>query len=272
MTDTLARRLSVSEAVAIFETAEADLRKAFALLANVEKTLSDTFSPHGDNQRWIYVRDRYSHRSMNFVEVDGALAELRRDVWQGLVNRLELRSMMSIRAWEKLEKQIKEEEPPPIDRETVAQMAEGFRQQMPDMLKEAVEEVFDWLRPRNDRYKTNSQFEVPETVCLSGCVEQAFSGGVRPSHYYEQNLTALENVFGALDGRGQTTKGHYSELSQAIRNATSAPVGWVGSTDLFSFKAFKNRSLHLKFLRPDLLAKLNALAGGMRLRGQEGAA
>jgi hypothetical protein len=272
VTEQLARRLSVSEAVTVFEQAETDVRAAFILLAGVESRLNATFSPHGDDNRWIHIRDRYSHRSMNFAEVEGSLTELRRDVWQGLVNRLELRSMMSIAAWEKLEKQIREGDPPPIDSESVAQMAEGFRQQMPDMLKEAVEEVFNWLRPRRDRYKTNSEFEIPETVCLSWCVEQAFDGGVRPCHTKEQHFTALENVLHALDGRGQTTKEHYSKLSQAIRTAKPAAVGWVGQTEFFKFKAFKNRSLHLKFVRLDLLARLNQLAGGMRLRGEEGAA
>ena|SRR5439155_23407886 len=41
-----------------------------------------------------------------------------------------------------------------------------------------------------------------------------------------------------------------------------------GETDYFRFKCFRNRNLHLEFKRLDLVAKLNAVAGGMRLRGE----
>jgi Domain of unknown function (DUF4942) len=35
----------------------------------------------------------------------------------------------------------------------------------------------------------------------------------------------------------------------------------------FKFKAHRNGTLHLTFKRPDLVAKLNAIAGGKSLRG-----
>src|SRR5436190_20361060 len=39
-------------------------------------------------------------------------------------------------------------------------------------------------------------------------------------------------------------------------------------TDYFKFRCFRNRNLHQEFKRLDLVAKLNAIAGGMRLRGE----
>ncbi|HKY40654.1 MAG TPA: DUF4942 domain-containing protein [Polyangiaceae bacterium] len=261
-TDALARRLSVSEVVAVYERSEADVRAAFDLLARAERTLNETFCL--GEHRTIHVRDRYSHRWMNFEEVEGSLTELRRDVWQALVTRLDLRSMMSVKAWDDLQKQIRDGEPPAIDQETVAGMAQGFRDRMGEMLAEAVEEVFDWLRPRRSEYKTNSELEIGPKVCLAHMVSSAY--GLRVSDWGEQRLTALENVFNALDGHGQTTKGYYSELSQAIRNAERAGVGWAGETRLFAFRCFKNGALHLTFKRLDLLARFNQIAGGARLR------
>jgi hypothetical protein len=39
-----------------------------------------------------------------------------------------------------------------------------------------------------------------------------------------------------------------------------------GETDLFEFRGHKNRNLHLRFKRPDLVARLNAIAGGAVLK------
>jgi hypothetical protein len=241
------------------------VRTAFALLARAEKSLNETFRM-GDLHH-IHVRDRYSHRSMNFGCVDDSLKELRRDVWQALVERLELRRMMSIAAWKTLDEQIQKGDPPPITRDSVTQMAQGFRDRMRDMLEEAVDEVFQWLRPPGSKYKRNSELEVPQRVILSYCVSPSWSGGRLDVNYHrEPYLTALENVFRSLDGNGSTTKTHYSELSGAIK---AAPKPWTGETEYFAFKACKNGNLHLTFRRLDLLARFNAIAGGARLRPKE---
>lgn len=46
---------------------------------------------------------------------------------------------------------------------------------------------------------------------------------------------------------------------------TNSPDG-TGKTDYFRFRCCLNGNLHLEFLRLDLVAKLNAVAGGNRLR------
>lgn len=262
-TDALAKRLSVSEVVGVYERAEADVRAAFDLLARAERTLNETFQM-GDLHT-IHVRDRYSHRSMNYAEVEGTLTELRRDCWGALVERLELRKVMSIKAWEELQEQLRKGDVPPIDQETVSQMAQQFRDQMPAMLEAAVQEVFEWLRPPGSKYKRNSELEVPERVILGYCIERGWRshGNLQVNYRREQHLTALERVFLAIDGKGQTTRGHYSDLSGAIK---TAPKPWTGETEYFEFRACLNGNLHLRFRRLDLLARFNQIAGGARLR------
>jgi hypothetical protein len=72
-------------------------------------------------------------------------------------------------------------------------------------------------------------------------------------------------VFTALDGKGMIAKGSWqSKLADAI-NTTPVSVG-RGETDYFRFKCYRNRNLHLEFKRPDLVERLNQMAGGMRLR------
>ena len=59
-----------------------------------------------------------------------------------------------------------------------------------------------------------------------------------------------------------TIKTHRGPLIDAIEAAKDG----TGETEYFRFRCFRNRNLHLEFKRLDLVAKLNAVAGGMRLR------
>ena len=70
-------------------------------------------------------------------------------------------------------------------------------------------------------------------------------------------------MFHALDGNGtiKTHRGPLIDAKEAAKDGT-------GETDYFRFRCFRNRNLHLEFKRLDLVAKLNAVAGGLRLRGE----
>jgi hypothetical protein len=129
-------------------------------------------------------------------------------------------------------------------------------------IEEAVQEVFEYLRPHHSRYKTNTEFEIGKRVILFA-LETKWGGGFRVDHYREQHIRAIDNVFHALDGNG-TIKTHRGPLIDAIEAAKNG----TGETEYFRFRCFRNRNLHLEFKRLDLVAKLNAVAGGMRLRGE----
>jgi hypothetical protein len=131
--------------------------------------------------------------------------------------------------------------------------------------------VFEWLRPHNSDYKRNSEYEVPEKVVLTWMVERKYfaNSGYKVMYRQSQKLTAMENVFNALDGKGQISKSWKSELEQAI---DALPAGVKrGETSLFEFTCHKNKNLHLTFKRADLLARFNQMAGGKRLRGADAA-
>ena len=123
-------------------------------------------------------------------------------------------------------------------------------------------QVFEYLPPCHSRYKTNTEFEIGKRVILFA-FENKWGGGFRVDHYREQHIRAIDNVFHALDGNG-TIKTHRGPLIDAIESVKDG----TGETEYFRFKCFRNRNLYLEFKRLDLVAKLNAIAGGMRLRGQ----
>lgn len=267
MNDHLAQRLTIGKAVAAYLDATAAIRKACTEMAEAEDRLNAVFTLDGIGQ----IRLIGHHRSLDIHDPKDALLEIRHDVWRALVERLEIRRLMSSKRWDELSRCLDRKDSdrkgmPEITERSVTELVESFHSNLHAMLEEAVEEVFNFLRPRRSEYKTNSEYEVPRKVVLSHIVEKwdhRLCSSWRVNYHREQDLTALENVFTALDGKGQITKTYWSAISTAIR--TDGFTG-IGETPYFKFKCFRNGNMHLEFRRIDLLDKFNRLAGGRRLR------
>lgn len=274
MTDALARRATITEMVRAFTKAEADTRSAFALLVQAETEVNAVFAP-GATCRAIRI-DATSHgHTCDFDKVDQALIRMRRAAWSQIVDKLELRRMLSVARFDAMTSELDDKKtmPPAITEENVRAFVDRFAAEMPVMIAEAVREVFDWLRPRTfapgAKLKTNqanARFELGPKVVVGSCLQWGSPNGA-PSyqvrHGYRQNFVAMENVFRNLDGGGSFTRNWQSDIEAAIES--SGHEG-RGETSYFRFVAFANMNLHLWFLRPDLLAKLNRMAGGKNLR------
>lgn len=261
MSTDLATRSTVRELVAAFQTAEQDIRAAVAAIVAAEARVNAVFTLGGDYP--IHVSADHGTFRDQFDDPDDCIERMARDAWRCIVERLELRRVMSIEAWAKLEHSLAKEKLPPITEANVHAFAEQYAASIPDMFAEAVREVFEWLTPQRGDYKTNDKATVGPRVVRTGVVERAWTGkGYRVNHYRQQSLTALERVFQGLDGNGMASKGYYSALETAINESTDGRA----ETDYFEVRAHKNGNLHIRFKRLDLLAKLNAMAGGARLR------
>lgn len=254
-------RRTIPELVAIYTQAVGDVKHAFAILESAEKRLSETF---GDPSRYRNVSIHERNNRINWDRPDDALVELRAQIWRCIVDQSEVRRFLSIEEAERLDKALEKSEMPEISAESVRDFVDSMTRRLPELVDAAIREVFDWLRPRSgyyaSRYKTNKRERVGARVVLTSVIEvDKWHHGppYRVSHYSEKRLTALENVFRSLDGQGQRTRSHYSDLSTAIKGS---PDG-EGETAYFEFRAFKNGNLHLKFRRVDLLAQFNARAG-----------
>lgn len=268
MSTDLAHRTTARELAIAFERAERDVRAAFAQIAAAETAVNAAFG-NTEGHRAIRVSACGDQWRDNFNDVEQAIEIMTRAAWRTIVDRLELRRFMSIKAYEAMTKALDREKLPPVTEESVARFAHDHLARARDYLKEAVDEVFEFLRPHGwtkaGQLKTNTEMEVGERVILSYMIDSGFRAGsfrVTYSGTRAQQLTAMENVFSALDGRGEISKGHQSLLQAAIEAATNGE----GETDLFAFRCCKNGNLHLRFKRLDLLARFNQIAGGTRLR------
>jgi hypothetical protein len=241
---------------AVWRQAESDIRQAYASLVQVGQRLNETFK---ESSLFDLDRRDYCH----YEKPDETLKQLKKTVWSVLVDRMGLRQMLSIARCEQLDKQLETGEGlPEIEESQIIAMLEGTANNIPLYVEEMTKEVFEYLRPHYSEHKTNSEFEIGSKVILKHVVDLGYGKArFRVSHWREQKLRAIDNVFHALDGGG-IIKTHGGPLVDAINMSESGS----GETVYFRFRSHKNGNLHLEFKRLDLLAKLNAISGGMRLK------
>lgn len=264
----LDERISPAQVVEIYRAAEADIRLGFSLVAGAVRTLTERVA--GRYSIAIYDRS-HTRSSIDFDDPEPSLRHLRREIWRGLVERTQVRKLMSVAAWKELDEQLRNDEPPEVTIDNLQGLINRIQNDGPKMLEAAVVEVFEFLRPpprQRAAYKTNTEFELGARVILSGWIERwdRLNHVWRMNHRYEQEARALENVFRLMEGRVRSADDRYrSELQDAI-NACTWEGDCVGETEYLAFKGHKNGTLHLRFKRMDLVRKLNVIAGGARLK------
>lgn len=275
MSADLAQRATVTALVNAFQEAAQNVRAAFALVVETEQRLNAAFLLTEDDSTRFRITANQSGHGEQFNKPAAVIERLKRRAWERIVEQMELKRWCSVKRWESIQKRLKDGQLPDITEENVRAFVAEYAAEAPQMIAEAVAEVYDWLRPRGsrergpgspahpDRYQANRVVKIPAKVILSHVVEAADKFGWSPRVQRSQELTALENVFTALDGRGTVTRGYYSALELAMR---AAGTKGEAETDLFRIRYFQNGNGHLYFKRLDLLRRFNMMAGGKNLR------
>ena len=261
-TEQIAQRSTVEQIVKTYLEAEQDIRKGCALVAQAVDTLNERL---GQTGRWDKLDfGRGHHGRFEFEDPEHQILGLRRQMWRAIVERLEVRRMLSIQRSKALDDWLAKVEDE-ISVDNVMGFFQVYVRDLPDMLTEAVSEVYEWLRPHNSRHVTNTEYELGERVIRENCLDLFWIrhlGAPHVSEYSTPRFRALENVFSALDGKGSISKTYNGELCDAISKAKDGR----GQTEYFEFRWFKNGNVHLKMRRMDLVEKFNRIAGGRRLK------
>ena len=271
MTTDLEIRQSVGQMVSAYLEANEEIRKAYALLEQADERLKVAF---GDQYGHFHVlpnsynrNDRVTPpRDLHQIQAEAwsVRAHIKMDAWSNIAERLEMRSLMSTARAKELDAQLKDPDKlPDLTPQAINGMIEGLHGNLDTYLTEAVKEVFEFLRPRMSELKTNSEFEVGEKVILTYSYNAYYSTPRIDYGHYRQEYHNLDNVFHLLDGKGPV-KSHRGPLIDAVEALPA--FGETATTAYFIAKPYKNGRLHIKFTRPDLVAKLNQIAGGNRLR------
>lgn len=268
--EALIKRTSITELVAAWRQCEADIIEAYRLLVASEERLDKFFgSDHYFSLERLSGRGRTD--TPDYQKPQETLAHLKKTVWGVLINRMELKRVLSIKAVTELDAQIESGEGlPDITEEGVQGLLKGTMEQIPKFIEDAIKEVFEILTPyghwTGDRYVTNSAFKVNRRVIITWAVERKWSGGGYRVRYGTEKLRALDRVFHALDGNGSAAVTYQGELVDSIEAANSGE----GETQYFRWRAYHNGNLHVEFKRQDLLDELNSVACGKALDWQKG--
>lgn len=262
MNTDIARRETLTAMIGTYNQACADIRTAYALLEKAQGQLRSAYMDTPGHS--FATNDRNMYDRVGDKAAEAILKNVKKDAWRHLVERMELRRMLSIKRRDELDRQLeRSEELPELTEENILSMFQQSAANVSTYLEEAVQEVFEFLRPPQSHLKTNTEFEIGRKVILTWIVEKGYQRGkFRVNYHRDKYLVALQNVFQMMDGQGPV-KGYYGDLYSAI---TDSPDG-KGETTYFKFKCYVNGNLHLEFKRADLVARLNAIAGGNRLKG-----
>jgi len=256
----LITRSSIQEMVTTWEHASAQIRTAIETINTADKALAGIFGKSGTghcyNTTWKHLE-----RAYNDADADSVVKARSRDIWQQLVHLTGIRKLMSEKRERELDRQLEREELPEITVDAVTGMLQQQHQSAETYIVESVTEVYNWLRP-HDSYKTNSPFELGKKAIVHAC-EPGYSRDkpFRVSYYRQNHIRQLSAVFRALDNK-EPGKTYNGELGDAINESKTG----TGKTEYFKFKCFKNHNVHLEFLRPDLVAKFNTIAGSRQLK------
>lgn len=258
-TTDIAKRETLSTMIGTYQQATSMVEKAYTILEQAQNSLRAVFL---DRPGYRFSANEYNSSDVGKIASDTINSRIKKDAWAVIVERMELRRLLSIQRRTELDSQIEKGELPDLTDENVMALFETSAANVNVYMEEAVKEVFEYLRPRSSRFKTNTEYELGKRVILTWQVEKGWNRGkFRVNYHREKHLTALDNVFHMIDGKGPI-KTYHGPLYDAI---TDSPDG-TGKTVYFKFRCCINGNLHLEFLKPELVAKLNAVAGGNRLR------
>lgn len=264
----ITKEVSLSQSLEEYQELRERVEALFEQLLAIEERLGVLFEGQGNTGaiRTISLHSSRGH-AIDYADAEEVLTDAERQIWGCIVARSGIYRMLSNKRAREISQMLDCEKLPPLSYASVSQWIQDAQGTAADLLREKVIEVFDWLRPHTN-YKTNDKFVIGKRVVLEYMVEKAdlrWTWAPRVNHHRTPMLVSLETLFKSLDGKGQTTSGWKSDLQLAIEAAPQDDP--KGETEFFSFRVFRNGHLHLAFKRPDLVTKLNAIAGGKNLKG-----
>lgn len=207
-----------------------------------------------------YVRLVDDYHDIEYV-MNQILEELTKKFWREIISRMKIRAILSLSKKEELDKQLEEGDFPELTVENVHNTIDAWMGNAAKFAQEQIREVYDWLRPSRQKYKSNDPWRVEGRVIKRVLGDYGKVDTGMWSRWEE--VQALDKVFHLLDGQPFMSKQWgRSPLIDAINEASES-----GETEYFRFKKFKNGNVHFYFTRDDLVDEFNRVGGGQRLRG-----
>jgi hypothetical protein len=261
----IAVRKTIADQVEAYQKAAVLVDTAYQTLEDARMILAESFS---EDPRMFDMIDRY-HTDTGTKGAEHIKNKLKQRVWRHFIELLGVRKILSVKKSDELDKQLDDPKTmPDITTDIVFGTFNSMMAQSHDFLEDAIKEVYNFLRPGAkdwNKLKTNTKngrFDIGKKVIISRAADKRAYACWYLISSSEPSFIALDKVFHSMDGKG-IPEGYRSPLVDAINTSVSGS----GETEYFSFQCYQNNNLHLSFKRMDLVAKLNAVAGGQSLKG-----
>jgi len=254
------------------QQARADIAQAFTLLQGVKERMGIVLGTDGRMSYGHLWSDRISDSDL--LQTSAAVqTQQERNAWRYVIDQCGLQAYMTERRKKELHEQLASGTFPPLTVDNILSTLRSLSSQVGTLMEESAKEVFDWLRPSTKwgvgALKTNKRYRVGPKAIVGSTVEPEYGGGFR-LHYGSgrDHLRALGNVLSLLDGQGAQQYPHdlCTQLTEALRHAES---GEEVQTPYVACRPFKNGNLHLRFLRLELIDRLNQISADGTLPGTE---
>jgi hypothetical protein len=216
-----------------------------------------------ESEHYCYfsLTDRHARHSAYAKDLDlvAFRKEVDRQLWRFLIESTAIRQVMGRSDIEAFEKLV-EEDPPEATPETVYATLDRLRAGAGGMFAKSVVEVFEQL-PR--AYRTNLGNRIGEKLILEHAFEprwpslSCFEWAGRVLYDLEKAL-CLVGALPPPPPAGVVTP----LLAAKIRENGKDARGWIAETPLLVAKAFKKGTIHVEFLRRDLVDALNKILAG----------
>jgi predicted RNA methylase len=202
-------------------------------------------------------------------ELEELLRSFKRQAWNALITKLELRRVMSSSAQAKLDLTFHPErdsgrelidEFPEITEENIVAVMQGYMSCTSEFFDEAVREEGRYWLPTHTTYVANKdRWKVSEKIIMTHVMSKwdALSSSHSVQYGKARHVTNLDNIFHMLDGKG-FAPGHSGPLHHALHGNKSG----FGETEYFRFRCYRNGNLHLWIKDEALLAKFNEVGCG----------
>lgn len=256
----------VSTIVDNVNQALADIERAFALLDGAKARLHATLGRdyHYYDSLWSGTISDYNLKSSG----ESSVQHVTKNAWRYIVQKMGIMAYMTEARANQLKDQIQKSDLPELTVDNIMSTMQALAGRTPELLQEAIREVFTWLRPRSDygvgKLKTNKKFRIGPKVIIGGAVRRYWKGEAFHLNY-EDHFRILGNVFSLLDGQGVE---RYPDDLKTRLNTGFQEASTV-EDQYFTCTAYANGNLHVTFKRRDLVDDINRIAGGMAIGEEE---
>lgn len=252
--DKIVLKKSPAELARAYGSAKAKIDEAYALLDEAAKIYNNAF-----NDSFIPLDNKNSYSVEGSREA--VIQKMKKYSWRQLIDMMQVQKITSNERWKEIQEKLygRNDDLPEISEQEIINIYRMYSDNASDILKEAIKEVWDYLRPGKSRwndYKTNSPDRIGKKVILQSVLSELWSGKMQVSYFYQKELSNVDKVFHAMDGNvgSYLNNGYKSELVDSVNTSPEE-----GETKYFSWKGYKNGNLHLTLKRMDIVEEMSRM-------------